>query len=321
MSERPIGVLLTAYGTPESLDDVEPYLTHIREHYTYIKGDKKPSPEMVEDLQRRYRAVGGNSPLTAITRRQAEALERRLNDGAEAPRFKVFVGMKHWHPFIHDTVTAIAHEGIDRLVGLALTPQYSRMSVGSYRHEVEKAIEATGKEIRLSFVEHWHDRPEFLDVLADRVRQAKALLPKEVREEAPVVYTAHSLPARILEWNDPYPRHLEETARGASERAGVRTWRIAWQSQGATPVPWLEPTLVETIDALAREGARAVIVCPAGFVADHLEVLYDIDIDAKAQAEALGLTLVRTASLNDDPAFIDALAVVVRDHLRGASLG
>lgn len=319
MNEQVIGVLLTAYGTPGSLDDVEAYLTHIREHYTYIQGDKRPAPEMVQDLRRRYLAVGGSSPLTEITRRQAKSLEERLNAGADGVRFKAFIGMKHWHPFIHEAVSAIAEEGIERVIGLALAPQYSRMSVGSYKHEVEKAIEASGKRIELTFVEHWHDRPEFLDVLAERVRRARELLPEDVRDDAPVVYTAHSLPARILEWNDPYPRHLEETARGVSERAGVRRWRIAWQSQGATPVAWLEPTLADTLEALAREGAPAVIVCPAGFVADHLEVLYDIDIDAKAHAESLGLTLVRTASLNDDPAFIDVLAAVVHDCLRGAA--
>lgn len=321
MSLQRIGILLTAYGTPDSLEDVEPYLTHIREHYTYIKGDKRPSPEMVQDLQNRYRAVGGRSPLTEITRRQAEALERRLNQGAGEARFKAFVGMKHWHPFIHDTVAAIAREGIQRLVGLALAPQYSRMSVGSYKEEVEKAIKASGAPIELRFVEHWHDRPEFLDVLGERVRRAKQRLPEDLRDEAPVVYTAHSLPARILEWNDPYPRHLEETARAASQRAGVRTWRVAWQSQGATPVPWLKPTLEETLVELAREGAKAVVVCPAGFVADHLEVLYDIDISAQELAAEHGLTLVRTESLNDDPAFIDALAAVVRDHLQGAGWG
>lgn len=316
MNERVIGVLLTAYGTPESLDDVEEYLTRIRQHYTYIKGDKKPTPEMVQDLQERYKAVGGQSPLTEITRRQAEGLEQALNASGEGARFKAFVGMKHWHPFIHDTVDEIVRQGITRLVGMALTPQYSRMSVGAYRSEVQQALEKSGATVEFSFIEHWHDRPEFLDVLAERIVRAKAALPEDVRENAPVIFTAHSLPARILEWNDPYPRHLEETAQGACERAGVDRWHVAWQSKGATPVAWLEPTLEETLERVAAEGARGVMICPAGFVADHLEVLYDIDIEAKELAEKLGLTLVRTDSLNDDPAFLSGLARVVLDHLQ-----
>jgi len=318
LAQRVIGVLLTAYGTPESLDDVEEYLTHIRQHYTYIKGDKKPTPEMVQDLQDRYRAVGGRSPLTEITRRQAKGLEEALNATGGDVRFKTYIGMKHWRPFIQEAVDQIVRDGITRLVGLALTPQYSRMSVGAYRSEVEQALEKSGAPVDLTFIEFWHDRPEFLDILAERIKKAREQLPEEAREGAPVIFTAHSLPARIREWNDPYPRHLEETARGASERAGVERWFVAWQSKGATPVAWLEPTLEEVLEQVAGEGGKAVIVCPAGFVADHLEVLYDIDIEAKALASKLGLALVRTESLNDDPAFISALAKVVTDHLQEA---
>ena len=179
------------------------------------------------------------------------------------------------------------------------------MSVGSYKEEVQKAIETSGGsgvQIELSFIDHWHDRPAFLDVLAERVKRAKARLPEEIRARAPLSSIRRiACPPRILEWNDPYPRHLEETARGVSERAGVGSWHVAWQSEGATSVPWLKPTLEETIERLASEGGRAVIICPAGFVADHLEVLYDIDIEAKAEAEKLGLALVRTDSLNEIP--------------------
>src|SRR5690606_14058670 len=223
VSTERIGVLLMAYGTPESPDEVEPYLTHIREHYTYIRGDKRPSPEMVADLQARYRLIGGRSPLLGITRAQAAALEKRLNGGGDngaagnggsaGVEFRTYVGMKHWHPFIHDVVAQMAADGIRRAIGIALTPQYSRLSVGGYIEAAREAIQHSGAPITMSFVEHWHDRPAMLNALARRVEQARTLFPEEQREDLPVVFTAHSLPAKILEWNDPYPRHLEEPAR------------------------------------------------------------------------------------------------------------
>src|SRR5690606_2174829 len=250
VSTERIGVLLMAYGTPESPDEVEPYLTHIREHYTYIRGDKRPSPEMVADLQARYRLIGGRSPLLDISRAQAEALERRLEETL-APQtglsFRTYVGMKHWHPFIHDVVRQMAADGVRRAVGIALTAQYSKLSVGGYIHAAQEAIEQSGAPIRMTFVEHWHDRPGFLKALARRVEAARTLFPEAQRADLPVVFTAHNLPAKILEWNDPYPRHMEETARGVAELAGIRRWFVAWQSAGSTPVRWLEPQLPEVL--------------------------------------------------------------------------
>ncbi|HLT59495.1 MAG TPA: ferrochelatase [Limnochordales bacterium] len=324
MSTERIGILLMAYGTPEHPDEVEPYLTHIREHYTYIPGDKRPSPEMVADLQARYRLIGGRSPLLAITRQQAAALEVRLNgrgaNGAAGDvEFRTYVGMKHWHPFIHDVVAQMAADGIRRAVGIALTPQYSRLSVGGYIQAAREAIAQAGVPLEMTFVEHWHDRPSFLDALARRVEAARTLFPEERRAQVPVVYTAHSLPAKILEWNDPYPRHMEETARGVSERAGVQRWAVAWQSAGATPVKWLEPELPDVLAQLRDEGYRSVLICPAGFVADHLEVLYDIDIEAREEAAAMGLQLERTASFNADGDLIDVLAELVLEQVASAA--
>ncbi len=316
MSSERIGVLLMAYGTPESPEEAEPYLTHIREHYTYIKGDKRPSPEMVADLQARYRLIGGRSPLLAISRAQANALERRLAEtaGTSGAQFRTYVGMKHWHPFIHDVIERMAKEGVRKAVGIALTPQYSRLSVGGYIHAAQEAIEQAGAGIEMRFVEHWHDRPAFLAALARRVEAARTLFPEEQRADLPVVFTAHSLPAKIREWNDPYPRHLEETARGVAERAGIRRWFVAWQSKGSTPVPWLEPELPEVLAQLKDGGDRAVLICPAGFVADHLEVLYDIDIEARRMAAEMGMQLERTASLNAADDLIDVLAELVREQ-------
>ncbi|HEY8417189.1 MAG TPA: ferrochelatase [Limnochordales bacterium] len=319
MSSERIGILLMAYGTPESPDEAEPYLTHIREHYTYIRGDKRPSPEMVADLQARYRLIGGRSPLLAITRAQAAALEERLNAAGSDVAFRTYVGMKHWHPFIHDTVAQMAADGIRRAVGIALTPQYSRLSVGGYIHAAREAIEQTGASISMSFVEHWHDRPSFLDALARRVEKARTLFPPELRADLPVVFTAHSLPARIREWGDPYPQHLEETARGVAERAGIRRWFVAWQSKGSTPVAWLEPELPDVLVQLREGGDRAVLICPAGFVADHLEVLYDIDIEARKTAAAMGMQLERTASFNADDDLIAVLAELVWEQVAQVS--
>ncbi|MBO8141278.1 MAG: ferrochelatase [Firmicutes bacterium] len=313
MADELVGVLLMAYGTPEHPDEVEPYLTHIREHYTYIR-DKRPSPEMVADLKARYEAIGGRSPLLSVTRQQAEALKRRLNGGNDDGPYRVYVGMKHWHPFIDEAVAQMAADGVRRGIGVALTAQYSRMSVGGYIHAAREAIKRAGVSMELDFVEHWHDRPRFLDALARRVVAARERLPKDLQEDVPVVFTAHSLPARILEWNDPYPRHMEETARGVSERAGVRRWSVAWQSAGNTPVAWLEPELPDVLEGLAKGGDRAVIVCPAGFVADHLEVLYDIDIEAQKLAARLGMELVRTESFNADDDLIGVLAELVRER-------
>jgi len=318
VSTERIGVLLMAYGTPESPDEVEPYLTHIREHYTYIRGDKRPSPEMVADLQARYRLIGGRSPLLDISRAQAEALERRLEETL-APQtglsFRTYVGMKHWHPFIHDVVRQMAADGVRRAVGIALTAQYSKLSVGGYIHAAQEAIEQSGAPIRMTFVEHWHDRPGFLKALARRVEAARTLFPEAQRADLPVVFTAHNLPAKILEWNDPYPRHMEETARGVAELAGIRRWFVAWQSAGSTPVRWLEPQLPEVLAQLRDAGDRAVLICPAGFVADHLEVLYDIDIEARKLANEMGMQLERTASLNADDDLIDVLAELVREQV------
>lgn len=307
-ASSPVAILFMAYGTPATLDDVEPFYTHIR-------GGRPPTPEMLAELIQRYKAIGG-SPLARITRQQAQGVVDLLNRRHPSQPFRAFVGMKHSPPFIKDTVLDIAREGLRRVVGLTLTPQYSRLSVGGYISAVQHARRQAegGEEMEVSFIESWHLHPPFIDCLARRVDEALRSI-GATPSSATVLFTAHSLPKKILEYDDPYPRHLRETGQAVAERLGLTDWNTAYQSAGQTPIPWLGPDLLEELDRLAGEGKKAVVVCPAGFVADHLEVLYDIDIEARARAEELGLRFARTESLNDAPDFLEALASVLEQHL------
>jgi ferrochelatase len=282
-----------AYGSPTTLEDVEGYYTHIR-------GGRRPTAERVEELQARYRAIGGTSPLLRITQAQAEALAMRLG-------LPVYVGMKHWHPFIAAVVDQMRADGIVRAAAVALAPHYSRMSIGAYITAVAEAVD-DGAGPEMTYVESWHMHPLFLNALADRVREVRRTLKDP--EAAPVVFTAHSLPRLILEWGDPYVAQLQETSAAVARIAGVPSWSIAFQSASATGDPWLGPDILEVVRERHAAGASEVVVCPAGFVADHLEVLYDLDIEARALAESLDMRLIRTGSLNAAPQFIAALAEI-----------
>jgi ferrochelatase len=304
------GVLLMSYGTPASLENVEAYYTHIR-------GGRRPSPELIEGLVARYRAIGGLSPLLDITRRQAAALEAALN-GAQGKSFRVYVGMKHAPPFIADAVSDMASDGLSRGLAMALAPHYSRMSIGGYINTVKKALGELPSPLPMAFVESWHDHPTFLGAVAEGLQEALGRLSQAERAAVHVIFTAHSLPARILEWDDPYPRELRRTCEGVARLVGLQRWDFAYQSAGHTPDPWLGPDVKEVLERLAAEGKRPVVICPVGFVADHLEVLYDIDVECQALAASLGMRLERTPSPNDRPRFIAALAEVVRAHLRTA---
>jgi protoporphyrin/coproporphyrin ferrochelatase len=277
-------VVLMAYGSPSSAEEVRPYLEDVR-------GGRPVSDAAVEKLAARYERIGGRSPLDEVTEAQRVALERQLG-------LPVFVGMKHWRPRIAEAVEAALAGGATRLVGLVLAPHYSRLSVGEYRELLESAVDGRAE---LVLVESWHDVPAFIDVLAARVRTTDAW----------VVFTAHSLPERILADGDPYRDQLLETSRLVAERAGLVRWSFAFQSASATGEPWLGPDVLEELERLAAQGVRKVLVAPVGFVSDHLEILWDLDVEARATADELGLELARIESLNDDPAFIAALAGIV----------
>jgi protoporphyrin/coproporphyrin ferrochelatase len=281
-------VILMAYGSPATAEDVAAYLADIRE-------GRSVSQEAIDELTERYRRIGGRSPLDEITEAQRAALEREL----EVP---VFVGMKHWRPRIADAVEAALAGGADTLVGLVLAPHFSRLSIAGYRERLEQALQG-GAE--LVFVESWHDHGPFLDVLAERVRGF----------DGHVLFTAHSLPERILQDGDPYRDQLLETSRLVAEQAGLADWSFAFQSASTTGEPWLGPDILEELDTLAANGVQRVLVCPVGFVSDHLEILWDLDIEARERAAGLGLELERIESLNDDPVFIQALAALVRERL------
>jgi protoporphyrin/coproporphyrin ferrochelatase len=304
--DRRTGLLVMAYGTPSGPDDVERY-------YTDIRGGRPPSPDMLAELKGRYAAIGNTFPLARITREQGEALVAELNRTSEGARFTLYLAMKHSAPFVGDAVTQMLGDGVTEAVGIVLAPHYSRMSIGSYIERVERSLPPDGPKV--TFVESWYEHPEFLDLLADRVRDARARLSDQDRADDLVVFTAHSLPTRILEWNDPYPSQLRETAEAVAARLGLDRFTTGWQSAGRTPEPWLGPSLEDVIEKSALDGRTAVVVCACGFVADHLEILYDIDIEAEDVARRSGIPLVRTESMNADPRFIRALASVVRSHM------
>lgn len=292
------GVVVMSYGTPERLEDVEAF-------YTDVRRGRPPSAEQLAALTERYRAIGGVSPLGQRTAAQLDALHGAL-EAAEPGRYLVRSGAKHARPKIEEAVDALAAGGADQLVGLVLAPHYSRLSVGEY---VERArTRAAAHGLPAAFVEDWHDEPALVEALADRVRRGVADLLARTGEPLEVVFTAHSLPERILASGDPYPGQLAETARLVAAAAGLVHHRTAWQSAGRTGEAWLGPDILEVLARLAADGVVSVLVCPAGFTSDHLEVLYDLDIEARQLAERLGTGFARTPSLNDDAQVMAALA-------------
>jgi ferrochelatase len=302
MTDPPRGLLVMAYGTPASLDDVEAYYMHIR-------GGRAPSTAQLADLTRRYAAIGGVSPLAERTDDQVAAIATAL-DAHESGRWAVALGNKHAPPFVEEAVAVLARSAPGDIVGLVLAPHYSRGSVGEYH---ERAA-AAARERGLAYVgiDAWHDEPAWLEAQADRVGAALGTLPAETK----VLFTAHSLPERVLGDDDPYPDQLRTSATAIAERAGLDPWygwALAWQSAGRTPEPWRGPDVRDVIRDLAATGrAEGVLVCPQGFVSDHLEVLFDLDIDARRVAAESGLAFGRTASINDDLVVMAALAERVR---------
>jgi ferrochelatase len=306
---KPIGVLVMAHGTPHSLDDLDAF-------YTEIRRGSPPPPELLADLERRYLAIGGTSPLNERTAAQVDGIRSALDERAPG-RFRVAVGAKFAAPRIEAAVEDLGHQGVTRLIGLVLAPHFSSASVGEYARRAKAAAgalsPADGGPLALEMIDHWHLAPGFVALVAGRVRDARSALPAEARRGAEVVFTAHSIPARLVDAGDPYPAQVAESAKAIAEAAGLDRFSVAWQSAGRTTDDWLGPDVRDVIASLPGAGASAVVVCPVGFVSDHLEVLYDIDIEARAAADDAGIPFARTASLNDDPEFCVVLAGVVLD--------
>jgi ferrochelatase len=291
------GVLCMAYGSPDSLDDVAAYIQDIR-------GGRAPGADAVAALTERYRRIGGQSPLLDITMRQAARLGELLGCA-------VGVGMKHWRPSIADAVESFG--ALDTLVGLALAPHYAAMSIGGYEDRVRKAVANAGRDCDVRMVHAWYDEPSFVAFAADTLTAAVGA---HGTAGTRVIFTAHSLPERILAQGDPYRDQLLESARLVAERAGVTEYELAFQSASHTGEPWLGPHVLDRVDAAGRDGVRRVVVHPIGFTADHLEILYDVDVECAARAATAGIAFARTPSPNDQPAFIAALADVVRRALQ-----
>ncbi len=292
-------VLLLAHGAPDRLEDVAEYLTLVR-------GGRPLAPQLAGEIKQRYAAIGGGSPLTARTREQAVSLEAQL----AAEGLPVYVGMRNWRPFIREAVAQMQSAGVERIVALCLAPQYSKFSIGLYFRRVQEAKTELGFSAGIAWTKSYHDHPLLIEAFYQKLAP---ILPSER-----VLFTAHSLPEKIPESGDPYVAEARNTARAVAERAGLAAWDFAFQSQGLTDERWLGPTVESTIERYAREGVREMVLAPIGFVSDHVEILYDVDILFRRFAQDRGIALRRPESLNDSPAYIAALAGVVRERLKAA---
>jgi protoporphyrin/coproporphyrin ferrochelatase len=302
---RPRALLLLAFGGPRSLDDVEFLLTRL------FQG-RPPSAGQLERIKERYRLIGGSSPLPEITRKQAEGLQTIL--GERGFPFKAYVGMRYSHPLIEEALEEIREGGIEEVIALPMSPFQSRMSTGGYIEEVARANHLLGDELKVSFVTGWHCHPLFLEAVREKMAEGLMGFSPEERERVHVVFTAHSLPKAALA-DDPYIQEIEETVRGVSDSLKCDSWHIAFQSKGAGHQEWIGPDVEYLLERLAEEEVREILIVPIGFVADHIEILYDIDIAFQKKAQSLGLVLKRSPSLNVSPSFLKALASMVEDRI------
>ena len=295
-----------AYGTPRNLEEVEPY-------YTDIRRGRKPSPALLEELIERYRMVGGKTPLLEISQAQSSAVQEELGDG-----YRVFLGMKHWHPYIREAVGEMQAAGIQRAVGIVLAPHYSCGSIGEYIERVERAKQDLGYDLQIAVVPSWHLNEHYLSAVESHIRRALTMFDNPAA--VTIIFTAHSLPVRVVSDGDPYQKQLIETGEALAGRLGLSAdrWQFSFQSAGRTSDPWLGPDIVDTVNHLADEGVVNILVAPIGFIADHLEIFFDIDQEAKQAAAEKGVRLERMQSLNDDPNLISALAATARGRANDA---
>lgn len=307
MTAKKMGLLVMAYGTPYTEEDIERYYTHIRH-------GRRPSDELIDDLKGRYKAIGGLSPLAKITAGQAEALEKQLNSIQDEIEFKAYLGLKHIEPFVEDAVQQMHDDGITEAISIVLAPHFSTFSVKSYNGRAQD--EAAKFGMKIQSVESWYDEPKFIQYWVDQLKDVIGKMTSDERDNFALIVSAHSLPEKILQLGDPYPKQLEDTAKLIAEGAGVSNYAVGWQSAGQTPEPWLGPDVQDlTRDLYQEKGFKAFIYIPVGFVAEHLEVLYDNDYECKVVTEEIGAGYYRPDMPNVKPAFIDALATIVLNKL------
>ncbi|PYF05996.1 ferrochelatase [Ureibacillus chungkukjangi] len=303
------GLLVMAYGTPYKEEDIERYYTHIRH-------GRKPSEEHLEDLKARYKAIGGISPLAEMTKKQAQALEARLNEVQDEVEYKLYIGLKHIDPFVEDAVEAMVNDGIEEAVSIVLAPHFSTFSIKSYNGRAQEAIEKLGSNMTLTSVESWYYEPKFIEYWKEAVNAAFADMSNEEREKACLIVSNHSLPEKIKEAGDPYEEQLIETARLIQEATGVENVVVGWQSAGQTPEPWLGPDVQDlTRELYEQKGFRSFVYVPVGFVTEHLEVLYDNDYECKVVCDELGANYRRPPMPNTHPLFIDAMVDAIYNKL------
>jgi len=302
------GVILLAHGAPNRVADIPEYLTRIR-------GGTPSSPEVVREISERYEAIGGSSPLLEITRAQADALQAYLNQEGDA--FRVYIGMRNWYPLIEEAIQQAKDDGMERLIALCLAPQESKWSTERYLNSFNEALGACNAgDIPVQFITSWPNQPSLIDAFVERYRAAEADLKAKGFESFHTIFTVHSIPSAYVEAGvDPYVSEYEKTLRGILDRAVIDPWHQAYQSQGMIPCPWLEPSVEEILDQVAEDGGTAALIFPVGFVCDHIEILYDIDIGFKSYAEQKGVALFRTESLHTSSLFIEALAGTLWEHL------
>lgn len=308
MERKKMGLLVMAYGTPYKEEDIERYYTHIRH-------GRKPSDEALQDLTDRYRAIGGISPLAKITEEQAHGLKNKLNGIQDEYEFTVYIGLKHIEPFIEDTVKQMAEDGMKEAVSIVLAPHYSKFSVNAYNERAAEEAEKFG--LKITSVESWYDAPGFIDYWGRQISAIYDDMDDSEREKAVLIVSAHSLPEKFVQGGDPYVEQLSETARLISEKAGITDYEIGWQSEGNTPDPWIGPDVQDlTRDLYEQKGYQTFVYAPVGFVADHLEVLYDNDYECKVVCDDIGASYYRPEMPNTDPQFIEALANVVLKQVK-----
>ncbi|MDP1714497.1 MAG: ferrochelatase [Anaerolineales bacterium] len=293
-----IGLLVMAYGGPNNIDEVEPYLMDVRGH-------RPTAPEIVHEVRERYREIGGGSPILEQTQAQAAALESALNINGQ--EFKAFVGMRHWYPYIKDTLAEMQTQGIQRAVGLVMAPHYSRMSIEAYFQKIGEAE----SPVAMAPINNWHLLPGYLDSLVSRVRAALERFPADVRSQVPVIFSAHSLPERIQAWNDPYPAQLLATVDAVMQQLGDQPHDFAFQSAAISNEPWLGPDVSVLIKRFAEQDQKNIISCPIGFVCEHVEILYDIDIVYQKLAKSLGVRLERIEMVHIAPQMVVGLADLI----------